>query len=156
MSAPPAAALPPFLIRAARATLRLFPIWRRGHGVARAARQPREAMHMGLLAVPMALALTACDIGATAGDSPRDAERGVVTTPPVTDLPGTPDLTMARQACGRALAGPDGMMRVEFERPSSVGAVVMLHVWPEEGSSQTRRWRCYFNYDTRRIRAIPA
>ncbi len=110
-------------------------------------------LRISLLSAPLLLLLAACD-----GQTPtaRDADMGVINAGPVTDLPGTPDVAMARQACGRTLAGPDGMMGVEFARPSGPGAVVMLLVQAQDGSAGRQRWRCYFDYQTRRVRAVPA
>ncbi len=110
-------------------------------------------LRTGIFAAPLLLVLAGCD-GQT--PTPRDADMGVINAGPVTNLPGQPDVAMARQACGRQLAGPDGMMQVEFARPSGTGAVVMLHVQPQEGGPRTERWRCYFDYETRRLRAVPA
>jgi hypothetical protein len=105
-----------------------------------------------LLLAPALLALSACDATYSTGA----AVPGMVTSAPATDLSGTPDFQMARRACGRELAGPGGLMRVEFQRDAPGGALIMLHARRDPASPETRRWRCYFDYATRTVRAFPA
>lgn len=109
-----------------------------------------------LLLIPTLLALSGCDAIVTSGS----AAQGMVTSAPATNLIGTPDFQMARRACGRTLAGPNGLMSVEFQRNTMGGpvngALIMVHIRRDPASQVSQRWRCYFDYDTRVVRAFPA
>jgi hypothetical protein len=103
-------------------------------------------------AAPLMLAVAACDVTYTSGSQ----SPGMVTANPPTNPAARPDFAMARQACGQALGGPQGLMRVEFERDAPGGALVMLHIRRDPASQDSQRWRCYFDYATRTVRAYPA
>jgi hypothetical protein len=104
-----------------------------------------------LTIAPLALLLAACDTTYVTGSNVP----GMITGS-YADLPGTPDYRMARQACGLATAGAGGLTRVEFERDAPGGALIMLHARRDPNTSDSRRWRCYFDYGTRAVRAYPA
>lgn len=109
-------------------------------------------MHKLWLATPLLLAVAACDTTYTTGST----SPGMVTATPPTDRAAQPDFAMAQRACGLALAGPQGLTRVEFERNAPGGALVMLHVRRDPASEASQRWRCYFDYATRTVRAYQA
>lgn len=104
------------------------------------------------LLLPALMLLAACD----GVDASRVAAPAARDFPPATDLPGSPGFDMARRACGRALVGAGGLMRVEFQREALGGALIMLEARRDPASQATERWRCYFDYTTRAIRAVPA
>jgi len=97
---------------------------------------------------PLVLALAACDVSPDAPAGP-----GTVLAQAEPAAPGQPAVEAARRACGQALAGPGGLMRVEFQRPASFGAVVMLHVRRDPTSTESQRWRCNYEAATGRVRA---
>lgn len=105
-----------------------------------------------VLALPLVLALAACDATYATGSNVP----GMVTAVPDVDQTAPPDFAMARRACGLALAGPQGLMRVEFERAAPGGSLVMLHTRRDPTSEASQRWRCYFDHATRSVRAFPA
>jgi hypothetical protein len=109
-------------------------------------------MRRTALLFPLLLALGACDATYVSGSS----QPGMVAATPPTDPAAQPDFAMARRACGQTLAGPQGLMRLEFERAAPGGALIMLHVRRDPASEVSQRWRCYFDYTTRSIRAFPA
>jgi hypothetical protein len=109
-------------------------------------------MRQTALLIPLFLSLAACDAAYVSGSQ----SPGTVTATPATDPAAQPDFAMARRACGRELAGPQGLTRLEFERNAPGGALVMLHVRRDPASEASQRWRCYFDYSTRTIRAFPA
>lgn len=99
----------------------------------------------------LALTLAACDATYTTGSTVPGMNSGTYA-----DLPGTPDFGMARRACGLATAGAGGLTRVEFERDAPGGALIMLHARRDPNTTDSQRWRCYFDYGTRAVRAYPA
>jgi len=109
-------------------------------------------MRQTVFIAPLLLALAACDAGYVSGSQ----SPGMVAATPPTDRGAQPDFAMARRACGQTLAGPQGLTRLEFERNAPGGALVMLHVRRDPASEASQRWRCYFDYTTRSIRAYPA
>lgn len=99
----------------------------------------------------LVLSVAGCDATYTTGSTVR----GMVRAAPPTDPAATPDFVMARRACGLAVAGPQALMRLEHERPAPGGAMTIIHVRPDPASEASQRWRCYFDYGTRRITAYP-
>lgn len=100
------------------------------------------------MAVPLILALAACDVDPRLPPGPDMVYAQAEPSPP-----GPPAVAAARRACGLAVAGPNGLMRVEHQRTASFGAMVILHARRDPTSTESQRWRCNFEAATGQIRA---
>lgn len=101
-----------------------------------------------VLAAPLLLALAACDVDPNLPPGP-----GMIHAQAEPSPPGPPAVAAARRACGLAVAGPNGLIRVEHQRPASFGAMVILHARRDPASAESQRWRCNYEAATGRLRA---
>lgn len=101
-----------------------------------------------VMAAPLILALAGCDVDPRLPPGP-----GMVYAQAQPSPPGAPAVEAARQACGLAVAGPSGLIRVEHQREASFGAMVILHARRDPASGESQRWRCNFEAATGQVRA---